>query len=365
MAFICFSSISIGFSQTQWTARESGTTANLTSIVWTDEKLVAVGDSGVILVSENGEVWETCSSGTEKDLVSIAWTSEKLVAVGNSGTLITSEDGIIWEKENSGDSLDIIFVSWADSMLVIIDYGNTIMVSEDGQTWRERSVDNYEFEFVIWSDTMFVGIGLGSIIATSPDLITWTVKKSGSVHDRLNSLFWNKKQFVTVGSEGMGWGVIYSSFDGNTWNIKYHIIPGPSFNSVCSSKANWVVVGNTGTILTSPDAETWTPQTSGTTRNLRCVTFTGTQYVAVGDSGTIITSPAENNTVTRKPVPNKNAEDIALKHSRKTITVHLPYSLQGTTVSVFSLAGKRIPMLLRKAALASFEIDIRDLAPGV
>lgn len=55
--------------------------------------------------------------------------------------------------------------------------------------------------------------------------------------------------------------------------------------------SQFVAVGDTGTLLTSPDAVTWTSRTSGTTARLRGATASGNLIVAVGQSGTILTSP--------------------------------------------------------------------------
>jgi len=51
-----------------------------------------------------------------------------------------------------------------------------------------------------------------------------------------------------------------------------------------------VAVGNKGTILRSPDASSWTLQTSGTTNWLFRVRCFGDQLIAVGQNGTILTS---------------------------------------------------------------------------
>jgi len=54
---------------------------------------------------------------------------------------------------------------------------------------------------------------------------------------------------------------------------------------------SFVVVGNGGTVLTSPDGINWTAQWSGTLENLNKVAFGDALFVAVGDDGTIMTSP--------------------------------------------------------------------------
>jgi len=52
----------------------------------------------------------------------------------------------------------------------------------------------------------------------------------------------------------------------------------------------FVAVGDSGTILTSPDGVTWTTRTSGTTYYLTAVTYGNGTFVAVGENGTILQS---------------------------------------------------------------------------
>jgi len=51
-----------------------------------------------------------------------------------------------------------------------------------------------------------------------------------------------------------------------------------------------VTVSLGGTILTSPDGNSWTIRTSGTYNNFYGVTYGNGLFVTVGDSGTILTS---------------------------------------------------------------------------
>jgi hypothetical protein len=62
-------------------------------------------------------------------------------------------------------------------------------------------------------------------------------------------------------------------------------------NSAVFGKNLFVVVGDGGTILTSPDATAWTKQNSPSTVNLYGVAFGGDRFVAVGAGGAILGSP--------------------------------------------------------------------------
>ena len=57
---------------------------------------------------------------------------------------------------------------------------------------------------------------------------------------------------------------------------------------------SFVSVGNSGTILTSPDGILWTKRTSGKWEYLSGVTSGNGLFVTVGESGTILTSPDGN-----------------------------------------------------------------------
>ena len=50
------------------------------------------------------------------------------------------------------------------------------------------------------------------------------------------------------------------------------------------------MVGQSGTIFTSPDGTTWTERTSGTSEKLYVVTYGNGTFVVEGENGTILTS---------------------------------------------------------------------------
>ncbi|MES0489408.1 MAG: DUF4382 domain-containing protein [Leptospirales bacterium] len=75
---------------------------------------------------------------------------------------------------------------------------------------------------------------------------------------------------------------------GNQWYVMNTDLVEP-VNDIVWGNAEYVTVGPKGVIYTSPDAATWTKQTSGTVVDLDCVIWNGTQYLALGNS-TILTS---------------------------------------------------------------------------
>jgi hypothetical protein len=59
---------------------------------------------------------------------------------------------------------------------------------------------------------------------------------------------------------------------------------------VTYGKGTFVAVGDTGTILTSPDGVRWEAKTSGTSDLLAGITYGKGTFVAVGSYGTILQS---------------------------------------------------------------------------
>jgi hypothetical protein len=94
--------------------------------------------------------------------------------------------------------------------------------------------------------------------------------------------------YVSVGESG----TILTSPDGTTWTER---TSGTSDYLIGVTYGNglFVIVGYSGTILTSSDGTTWTERTSGTSQytvNLYRVTYGNNTFVTVGYSGTILTS---------------------------------------------------------------------------
>ena len=117
-------------------------------------------------------------------------------------------------------------------------------------------------------------------------------------------------------------------------------------------------------IFTSPDAVTWTPQTSGTTNRLTAVKWSGSSFAAVGEGGIALTSPDGTTwTTTRQPDGNYStawsgpaAEFVAVGDSGTALT-----SPDGTTWtaqttdtidSLFSIAADDNGTIARSAKTA-------------
>ena len=76
--------------------------------------------------------------------------------------------------------------------------------------------------------------------------------------------------------------LICSAFSQSSWTWRYPLPTGYSLSSAAWTGSQYVVVGDSGTILTSTDKEVWTRQSSGTTKYLASVIWADSLLVQSG-----------------------------------------------------------------------------------
>ena len=334
-----------------WEAKTSGTDDELYSVAVLGERLIATGDDGVIITSDDkGESWtdRTPSPPLTMDMERLEFviaSGERLIAVGDDDTIITSDDrGENWiDRTPSFASADILYsvaVS-PDGTLIAVGYLGTILKSLDnGDTWSHKSVSGATTFFsVIFSQGSFLAFGtVSNIYRSTDDGENWTALSTSATpdpsfppiaadEDTGEALFSRSffgalamaGRLTVVGQAGT---VITSDDNGDSWDIQQSgrlenehidmlracntIDPSdPSYSqcvpdkpllwSVSSIESRLVMVGNEGTILTSDDeGHSFMARESGTTETIRSVLGLGAglgcYFIAVGDSGTVLVS---------------------------------------------------------------------------
>jgi hypothetical protein len=108
------------------------------------------------------------------------------------------------------------------------------------------------------------------------EAVTWT-----------GSLFVTGGQYVAVG----GSATILTSPDGITWTPRDAPVGvTQSLRGVTANESLIVAVGNNGAILTSLTGETWTARASGVTSSLQDAVWDGSRFIVVGSGDIILTS---------------------------------------------------------------------------
>ncbi len=173
-------------------------------------------------------------------------------------------------------------------------YNSTIAISPSGdfQSWKTVISNNQILRDVSYRDGLFLTTGDNQIVGASSNGGRWT--------SNITSIFTpNANQLFIVQGEN---GTIGTSSDGVTWyrqNTGVNaVLRGstfiPNFLASVGSPTNdlncFIVVGDSGAILTSVDGYSWALQTSGTTESLYQTTWSTDSIIAVGSNGTILRS---------------------------------------------------------------------------
>jgi hypothetical protein len=261
---------------------------------------VAVGDSGTVLVSQDGTQWSVVRSLTS--LISfrgIVFGHGRFVAVGYypaakryEGIILNSLDGVTWNVSNiPAKSISLLAaVTYGKNLFVAVGESSHVLVSWDGLSWFSRPTGNtYCLSDVTYGNGTFVAVGYSDrgTVFTSQDGLRWTARPPG-IADSLYGVAYGKDIFIAVGSDGAmilshdgkEWGKIESGFT----NLLY---------SVAFGNDTFVAVGY-GLAITSHDGVTW-QQTIGVTEWIQefmnGVSFTNGVFITVGGHGRIYTSP--------------------------------------------------------------------------
>ena len=316
-----------------WAIQESATTSHLRAIavaqrpanvpVTIARRLVVVGDQGVILTSADaGETWTRCESGTTAGLTGVAYSdaARRFVAVGEGGTILSSSDGVTWARETSPTPL---------RLNAVIEAGPGIFraVGEAGVGLLERSNDGLDR----WVRTD-VGFGTRAIRSLQPALaageaggifapvastvqpvpaLSWTLVPTPSLAD-LEALapaateHGDPSSILAVGANGTilerspaTGGAFVQRPSGTTERLRgvtYKF--GAAFQVITLtmrvSLGERFVVGSSGTLLRSADGKVWQRDPVPTSHNLNAVAADEAFVFIVGDAGTILKGGGSN-----------------------------------------------------------------------
>ncbi|WP_197081073.1 cadherin-like beta sandwich domain-containing protein [Gordoniibacillus kamchatkensis] len=287
-----------------WGSDTAITASDLTGVEY-NGKFVAVDKAGEVLNSSDGKTWTkvTTISNARLNGVVFSFQAAAFVAVGTdtvtgAAVAFTSWDnGATWNRHNVGVNAELKSVSSAqmDNTIVAVGDNGTIVVSSDGGTsWHTPasvpSGSAPSFTGTAFSPNgMFIAVGSGGACWYSTDSgENWQALSLGT-SENLNGV--------------VQLGVFYVLGDNNTvymvWPDSKSIykvtgfpdsVAGRKFTSIASDYPNsYVIVGNNGTVLTSPNGSSnWTDESvAGGPDFNAIIESNGGLYTAVGTNGAI------------------------------------------------------------------------------
>ena len=214
----------VSTSSTTSITRPTGYTGKYLSIVWDNEKFVAVGEDGAIHTSTNGTTWTAQTTGTTENLNDIRWNKwaigergvPEYVVVGDNGTILWSNNAETWYSVTSGTTNNLEAIAYNGTRYVAIGQLGTVIYSDNVKTWNAGTsgVINSFYDLIYNDDCdKFVAVGSGGKIIISSDGNTWTEQESGT-NQELRGISWSEGRMVVVGSDS---NIAISDDDGLTW----------------------------------------------------------------------------------------------------------------------------------------------------
>jgi hypothetical protein len=299
--------------------------------------------------------WVTRASASDNNWTSVAYGNGVYVKVAHTGTnrVATSPDAITWTPRTPPEDNQWRHICFAEDLgifcAVALDGTNRVMTSPDGIAWTMRSAAAAnQWAAVTRGGGLFVAVAISGTdrIMTSPTGETWTIRTGAAALQYFDVAYGldgvgggifiavaagstsNVNKFVKSTDGGVTWtpfftttqqflGIIYvpwlslwvvaagdgagnrffTSPDGTTFTSRSISGTAVQWEKVAFSSNLVVIIGSTtGTdrIATSPDAITWTLQTTPVANNWADVTYGGGKFVAVSMTGTgnrVMTSP--------------------------------------------------------------------------
>jgi|TARA_B100000073_G_scaffold98267_1_gene78111 hypothetical protein len=214
----------VSTSSTASIQRPTGYTGQYRSVIWDNEKFVAVGDGGAIHTSTDGVLWTAQTTGTTEDLNDIRWNKwavgergvPEYVVVGDNGTILWSSNAETWYSVTSGTTNNLEAIAYNGERYVAVGSLGTAVFSNNVKTWSTGTTGTFTLlHDLIYNDDCdkFVAVGGGGVIIVSSDGNTWTEQESGTSRE-LTAISWSEGRMVVTGADAT---VIISDDDGLTW----------------------------------------------------------------------------------------------------------------------------------------------------
>lgn len=284
-----------------WSEPPRPVDTTLRSVVWDGTRFVAVGDGGAFVTSPDGRSWTQEDVGTELDLRAVTVTQGGIVAVASDGTAVTVDAAGSRAHVAVSDSVALLGVAGGEDLIVAVgsalppyfcepsylycDEGRSA-TSVDGREWSLHSLPDLLVGSVTWANGRFLAIGRdrfylwqSTMIWSSPDGVAWT---SATLPSRTLDVAWADGRFVAVG-EGLAWstdGTAWSPVEGSAESLPLLLAATPRGEDV-------VAVGAGGAVVRIAPDETWQVlvEGAGTEVDFTAVAARGAQAMAAGPYG--------------------------------------------------------------------------------
>jgi photosystem II stability/assembly factor-like uncharacterized protein len=259
-------------------ASDMATKALLLDVARAGSRLVAVGEYGHILLSDDGGAnWQQPASvPTRNTLVGVTFIDNQTgYAVGHAATILKTSDGgqnwtLQYNERNGETPLFAVHFTDAQNGIAVGGFSYTFETSDGGENWRQRTLVENSFD---------------------------------DFH--LNDLFTDKKGNIYIPAE---FGTVYKSVDrGRNWKAIETGYDGSFWGGFSLTNGDVLVFGMRGNVWRSPNGgKSWRKVETGTDQSVSGGTqLPDGRIVLAGLSGTVLVSNNNAKSFTNQPRPDR------------------------------------------------------------
>jgi photosystem II stability/assembly factor-like uncharacterized protein len=253
-------------------------------------RVYALGQSGEILQTQKGSLWERRDYPKETHLNGI-WQAPNgvIYAVGARGEIQTTNDkGKAWERQQSGVRLPLWDV-WGmsdEEIFVSGEEGLILATKNGGKTWERPATGATEILFGLWGDrksNLYAVGGRGLILCSKDKGKTWSKQASGT-NQNLYALWGDGATLYAVGAGGT---LLQTTNGGASWSKQASGTKEGLFGLWGVNQETVYVVGDNALLQTTNGGKTWS-NSSSARKGLRDIWASAQEAYAVGVEGTIL-----------------------------------------------------------------------------
>lgn len=234
--------IMTSFNGENWSYQTSTVTYDLNKIIYDGTYWIAIGNHGIIITSSNGIDWIKRESNTIENLLQIKSKNETSIIIG-SNAFLRSIDSITWESITS--SLSLITNLFLINDNFIVSDNNNYIYSSNGQTWSTLIAFSNLSEAIYGINNYVFGTSTGSIFTSASLDGPWTSRYTstnnltGSIY--VNNIFYfgSENNIVISSSDTISWINTSTSTEIHGFSYNNGLLYGYGTNICKLNETNW------------------------------------------------------------------------------------------------------------------------------
>lgn len=230
----------------------------LLDAVSTGQRMVAVGERGFILLSDDGQHWRAAQTAGTATLTALSRRGAQLWAVGHDASILKSTDsGARWRRvyfapETRQPLLDVLFIDDKHGFAVGA-YGLFLETYDAGEHWRARNITAQDLHFnaiAALGNTLLIAGEAGTLLRSLDAGQTWQTLASPYAGSWFDVVALDDKTALLIGLRGK----LYRTNDaGMSWTALPEYTSSALMSGRLLADGTVVVVGNDGVMLASHD----------------------------------------------------------------------------------------------------------------